>query len=42
MFSNSKDKIDEVYASLQADLKIEDDEEINKYIGIELGRLSDG
>ena len=38
MFSTSKDKIDELYASLQADFKIEDDGEFNKYLGIELDR----
>ena len=36
MFSPSKDKIDEVYASLQAYFKIEDDGELNKYLCIEL------
>ena len=34
----SKDKIDEVYASLQKDFKIEDDGELNKYLGIDLER----
>ena len=38
MFSTSNDKIDEVYASLKVYLKIEDDGEINKYLGIELDR----
>ena len=42
MFSPSKDKIDEVYASLQADFNIEDSGEINKYLGIELDRRPDG
>ena len=36
MFSPSKDKIDEVYAYLQVDLKIEDDGYLNKYIDIDL------
>ena len=36
MFSLSKDKIDDVYVSLQADFNIEDYGEINKYRGIEL------
>ena len=31
IFSLSKDKIDEVYASLQVDFKIEDYRELNKY-----------
>ena len=38
MFSPSKDKIYEVYASLHADFKIEDDGELNKYLGIDLDR----
>ena len=38
LFSPSKDKIDEVYASLQSNFNIEDDGELNKYIGIELDR----
>ena len=42
MFSPSKDKIDEVYASLQSYLNIEDDGYINKYLGIELERRPDG
>ena len=42
MFSPSKDKIDEVYASLQAYFKIEDDGELNKYLGIELDCRPDG
>ena len=42
MFSPSKDKIDEVYASLQSYLNIEDDGDINKYLGIELERRPDG
>ena len=42
MFIRSKDKIDEVSASLQEDPKIEDDREINKYLGIELERRLDG
>ena len=36
MFSPYKDKIDEVYAPIKTDFKIEDDREINKYIGIDL------
>ena len=42
MFSPSKDKIDEVYASLQSYLNIEDDGDIKKYLGIELERRPDG
>ena len=38
MFSPSKYKIDEVYASLQAYFKIEDDEDLNKYLVIDPGR----
>ena len=38
MFIPSKDKIDEVYDSLQEDFKIEDDGELNKYRGIDLDR----
>ena len=42
MFSTSKDKIDEVYASLQEDFNIEDDGELNNYLGIDLERRPDG
>ena len=42
IFSTSKDKIYEVYASLQADLKIEDYGELNMYPGIDLELLPDG
>ena len=42
MFSPSKDKIDDVYASLRAYLKIEGGGELNKYLGIELDRRPDG
>ena len=38
MFSPSKDKIDEVCAYLQVVFNIEDDGELNKYIGIDLER----
>ena len=38
MFSPSKDKIEEVYASIQVYFNIEDDGELNKYIGIDLDR----
>ena len=38
MFSPYKEKIDEVYASLQEYFKIEDDGELNNYIGIEMER----
>ena len=41
MFSNYKDKIDAVYAYIKTDFKIEDDEELNKYIGIDLGHIPD-
>ena len=34
IFITSKDKIDEVYASLKAYFNIEDDEYLNKYFGI--------
>ena len=33
MLSPSKDEIDEVYISLQSYFKIEDDEDLNKYLG---------
>ena len=36
MFSRSKDKIEEVYASLQTESKIEDDGDIKKYLVVEL------
>ena len=36
MFSTSEDKIDDIYASLQADLNIEDDRKLDKYLGIDL------
>ena len=36
MFSPCKDKFDELYASLQAYYKIEDDGELNKYLAIDL------
>ena len=39
MFSPSKDKLDEVYASLQQDFNIDDDGEPNKYFRIDLDRL---
>ena len=42
LFINSKDKIDGVYASIPPYLKIEDDRELNKYLGIDLERLPDG
>ena len=38
MFSPSENKIYEVYASLQEYLNIEDDGELNKYLGVELDR----
>ena len=41
MFSSSKDKIDEVYASLRGYFNIKDDEELNKYLGIDLYRRPD-
>ena len=41
MFIPSKDKIDGVYAYIQADFKIENDGELNKYLGIELDRRPD-
>ena len=42
MFSLSKDKIDKEYASIKAKLKIEDDGELKKYLGIELYHHPDG
>ena len=42
MFSPFKDIIDDVYAYLQADFKIENDGELNKYLLIELDRPPDG
>ena len=42
MYCLSKDRIDEVYASIQAYLMIEDYGQINKYIEIELYFLPDG
>ena len=36
MFSPSKDKIDEVYASIHAYFKIEDDGKLHKYLRIDL------
>ena len=41
LFITSKDKIDEVYASIQEDLKIEYYVELNKYLGIEMDRRPD-
>ena len=42
MFSPSKDKIEEVYASIQTESKIEYDVELKKYLGIELGHCLHG
>ena len=42
MFIPTKDKIDNLYASLQAYFKIEDDGELKKYLGIELDQRPDG
>ena len=42
MFSPSKDKTDEVYASLQAYFKIEDNGELNNYLWIDLDCRPDG
>ena len=41
MFIPSKDKIEEVYSSLQIESKIEDGRELNKYLGIELDHRPD-
>ena len=41
MLGHSKDKIDEVYASLQEYFKIENDGDINKYLGMELNHCPD-
>ena len=38
MFIPSKDKIDDVYASLQVYYNIEDNVYLNKYLGIDLER----
>ena len=42
MFITSRDKIDYIYASLQAYFNIEDYRELNKYLGIELDISQDG
>ena len=42
MFSPSEDIIYDVYASLQVDLNIEDNGDLNKYIGIDPDRLPYG
>ena len=42
MVSPSKDKIDEVYASIQEEFNIEDNGKPKKYLGIELDRRPDG
>ena len=42
VFSPFKDKIDEVYASLQEYFKIKYDRYINKYLGIDMDLLPDG
>ena len=42
MFSPSKDKIDDVYASLQEYFNIEDDRYLNKYLVIDLDLRPDG
>ena len=39
LFSPYKDKIDEIYAYLRAYFNIEDDGDLNKYLGIELDRF---
>ena len=36
MFSSSKDKIDDVYAYIKADFKIEYDGDLKNYLGIDL------
>ena len=41
MFSPFKDRIDDVYASLQEDFNKEDDGDLNKYLVIDLERLLD-
>ena len=41
MFNHSKDKIDELYASIQAYFNIEDDGELKTYLGIDLEPLLD-
>ena len=40
-FNLLKDKVDEVCASLQADFKIEDDIDLERYLGIETDRRPD-
>ena len=42
MFSTSKDKIDDVYTSLQDYFNIDDYVELNKYIGIDPEHWPDG
>ena len=42
MVSPSKDKIDELYGSLQLCFNIEDDGEVNKYLVIDLDLSPDG
>ena len=42
MFSPSKYKIDGLYASLQEDFNLGSDVELNKYIGMDMDRHSDG
>ena len=42
MISPNKDKIDEVYASIQVYFNIENDGELNKCFGIELYHRPDG
>ena len=42
MFSTSKDKMDELYASIQGYFKIEDEGELNKYLGKDLYLLPYG
>ena len=42
MFSPSRKRIDEVYASLWEDFKIEDNGELNNYIEVELDRRPHG
>ena len=42
MFSTSKDKIEEVFTSLQTEFKIEDGGDLNKHLRIELDHRPDG
>ena len=42
LFSPYKDKLDDMYASLWVYFNIEDDRDLNKYLGIDMYRVPDG